>query len=187
MKIFPDNYEAEVAVNPSIKAGSAIICPRYATVSNKCESFMDIFWNNADLSVVGNIWTQLSPAVKVNDPIKAGTWYKLTAVIAKQDNMNRLIVMIDDTNYTDETDSSTLTNPCLALITYDLNRVYDVSYDNFRVREYAATEPNIVTGSESTYTPANKVNTVMWVVIGAVALIVILIIIVIFAVRRKKH
>lgn len=188
LKTFPDNYVAEVGVNPNIKAGSAILCPRYLTVSNKYEAFLDIFWNNAALNKVDdNIWSQLSPAVKANEVVQAGTWYKLTTVISKQSNMNRLIVMIDDTNYIDETDSHPLTNPGLALITYDLNKAFDASYDNFRVREYAATEPTIVTGSEATHTPSKNATTVMWIVIGSVVVIAIAILTVIILRRGKKQ
>jgi len=188
LKTFPDNYVAEVDVNPNIKAGSAILCPRYLTVSNKYEAFLDIFWNNAALNkVVDNIWSQLSPPVKANDVVQAGTLYKLTAVISKQDNTDRLIVLIDDTNYIDQTDSPPLMNPGLALITYDLNKSFDVSYDNLRVREYSATEPTIVTGNEATHTPETKTNTVMWIVIGAAVLIAIVVVgAVIIRIRGKK-
>jgi hypothetical protein len=180
---------AEVDVNPNIKAGSAILCPRYLTVSNKYEAFLDIFWNNAALNkVVDNIWSQLSPPVKANDVVQAGTSYKLTTVISKQGDLNHLIVLIDDTNYIDQTDSPPLMNPGLALITYDLNKSFDVSYDNFRVREYAATEPTIETGSEATHTAVTKTNSVMWIVIGAVALIAIVVAAaVIIRIRGKKR
>jgi Tol biopolymer transport system component len=149
LKIFPDNYVAEVSVRPNIKAGNSIICPRYTTVMDKYESFMDIFWNNAALNkVVGNTWSQITPAVKVNDPINAGTWYKLTTSISRQGDTNRIMVMLDDTVYIDQTDPS-LTNPGLALITFDLNKAFDVSYDNFWVRAYANTEPMSVMGQET--------------------------------------
>jgi hypothetical protein len=151
LKNFADNYVAEVSVNPGIKAGNAIICARYLTVMDKYESFMDIFWNNAALNkVVGNIWSQISPPVRVNDPINAGSWYKLTTVVSRQEGTNHLMVMIDDTIYIDETDSS-LTNPGLALITFDINRAFDASYDDFRVREYATAEPTPVMGQEQQF------------------------------------
>jgi hypothetical protein len=204
LKNFPDNYVAEVSVNPNIKAGNAIICPRYAIVADKYESFMDIYWNNAALNkVVGNIWSQISPPVKVNDPINAGTWYKLTTVISRQGSTNSLMVMIDDTIYIEETDSS-LMNPGLALITFDLNRAFDVSYDNFWVREYASAEPGSVIGQEQlrtqvettspvtpakTTSPAAPVKTTTnytWIIIGLVLLIIIVIIIAAFTRGHKK-
>ncbi len=153
LKNFPDSYVAEVSVNPNIKAGNAIICPRYGIVADKYESFMDIYWNNAALNkVVSNIWSQITPAVKINDPINTGTWYKLTTVISRQENTNNIIVMIDDTPYIEHTDSS-LTNPGLSLITYDLNKAFDVSYDNFWVREYASAEPALAMGQEQEIFP----------------------------------
>jgi Tol biopolymer transport system component len=153
LKIFPDNYVAEAYVKPNIKAGNAIICPRYTTVMDKYESFMDIFWNNTALNkVIGNIWSQITPAVKVNDPINAGSWYKLTTVISKQGNTNRILVMLDDTVYIDQTDPS-LVNSGLAFITFDLNKNFDVSYDNFWVREYASAEPTSVIGPELEISP----------------------------------
>jgi len=153
LKNFPDNYVAEVSVKPNIKAGNAIICPRYTIVADKYESFMDMFWSNAALNkVVANIWSQLTPPVKLNDPINAGSWYKLSTVVSKQGDTNRLIVMIDDTVYIDQTDAS-LTNPGLALITFDPNRDFDVSYDNFWVRAYAATEPVSAMGQEQDVSP----------------------------------
>jgi len=151
LKNFPDNYVAEISVNPNIKAGNAIICAGYTTVMDKYESFLDIFWNNAALNkVVGNTWSQLTPAVKVNDPINAGSWYKLSTIISRQGDMNRLIVMIDDTIYIDQTDSSVM-NPGLALITFDINRAFDVTYDNFWVRAYASAEPGSVMGKEQEF------------------------------------
>ncbi len=147
LKSFPNNYIAEVDVKPIIKAGSAFINPRYNSVTDKYESLMDIKYNAAGVNkVVNDSWATLqwNP---VNFTINVGTTYKLKAVTLREGATNRLQVYINDVMYVNLTDSS-LSYPGLAFLTYDWQNPFEVTYDNFRVHQYASKEPTSLIGAE---------------------------------------
>ncbi|MDY6834662.1 MAG: DUF2341 domain-containing protein [Chloroflexota bacterium] len=146
LKVFPDNYIAEVMVKP-LKGGAAHINPRYVTVSNKYECMLDAQWGNVLLAkVVDDAWTKIS-LTQLPTKVELNSWYKLTSVVTKEDNTNRMRVYINDIMYLDATDSD-LMYPGLAFLTYDWNNDFHAGYDDFRVREYVSQEPTVSIGVE---------------------------------------
>jgi hypothetical protein len=90
LRKFPDNYVAEVSVEPLLKAAHAQINPRYLSVANKYECLLDAQYNTVALSkVVGNVWQmlQISPTGFAVNP---GTWYQMKVVTLKEGTTNRI-------------------------------------------------------------------------------------------------
>ena len=146
LKVFPDNYIAEVRVKP-INGGAAHINPRYDTVSDKYECMLDAQWENVLLAkVVEDAWTKIA-STKLRSNIEPNTWYELTSVVTKDDSTNRMRIYVDEVMCLDATDSD-LMYPGLAFLSYDWNNDFHVGYDDFRVREYVSEEPTVSIGVE---------------------------------------
>ena len=160
MKVLPLNYIAEIEVNPVIKFGSTIICPRYQAVDDKYETLININFNSTALNkVVNDNWTYIAGAPLAPKEINPGTWYALSTIVTREGSTNRFRVLVDDIQYIDATDSS-LAYTGLALITYDLEDSFQVSYDDFRLRQFATAEPMLATGEEQAYSDFLSVLTV---------------------------
>ncbi len=152
LKQFPDNYIAETDVKGFLntagnQTGGAFITPKYLNVEEKYEHVLDFQHNNAVLNkVVGDQWTNLGTSY-LGYQVEIDQSYKLKAVVLWEVSTNRLKVFINNEIYLDGTDSDLLYDG-LAFLGYDWNEAFHVSYDNFRVREYASQEPTTWIGWE---------------------------------------
>jgi len=163
---FPPNYVVEADVeslgtapiqdypspgNTTVRpTGGAFICARYANVSNKYEQVLGFTWSIAALNkVVGDTWSSLTTPVWLGSEIQAATWYKLTAVVLQG---NYLGVSVNDQPKIPLTADSSLSTTGLAFLGYDAYYGFNIAYDNFRVRQYASSEPSVTIGSEDSIT-----------------------------------
>jgi hypothetical protein len=124
----------------------------YENVSNKYEQVLGFTWSAASLNkVVGDAWTSLG-GQWVGSEVQGSTWYKLAAVVLQG---NQLGVSVNDQSTILLTADSSLSFTGLAFMGYDASHAFNIAFDNFRVREYASSEPVVSIGSEaaSTLTP----------------------------------
>jgi len=168
---FPADYIVESDVKTltdntgGIKTGGAYICPRYQDVSWKYEQVLDLQWNSAALNwVAGDAWGNLTAPVWLGYEVQAATPYKLTGVVLQEPSTeNRLQVFVNDGMYIDTTHyiidpthpELYLLYPTysgLAFLAYDYDQAFHLAYDNFRVREYASSEPIDTIGAEESST-----------------------------------
>jgi Domain of unknown function (DUF2341)/CARDB len=167
LKQFPPNYIVETQVESLFTAptanypspgstterptGGAYICARYQDVSWKYEQVLGFTWSTATLNkVVNDSWTNLAN-VYVGYEVQAATWYKLTAIVLQG---NSLGVSVNDGMQIPLTSDSSLSNNGLAFIGYDWSSAFHIAFDNFRVRQYASSEPIVSIGAEENQTPA---------------------------------
>jgi hypothetical protein len=179
--IYPDPHGNATALRPT---GGAFICARYANVSYKYEQVLQFTWSAVRLNkVVGDAWYTFGNGVWIGNltsppdyALQANMTYKLTAVINQVGSDDRLRIFFNDSinpqidvtdtsttlildGYGNETETGNLTlhypeYSGLAFLGYDAFHAFEIAFDNFRVRQYASSEPTVGMGREesSTYT-----------------------------------
>jgi hypothetical protein len=143
LKQLPSDYVVEIDVNPFTKTGGAFIATRYAGTTDNYQQLIDIQNNGAcfnetlDNSWNNEQWTYMDPVLYSIVPQR---WYTLKAVTAQEGASNRLKVYVNNALFIDRTNAD-ISYSGLAFLTYDWNDAFQVSYDNFRVRQYTVKEP----------------------------------------------
>ena len=157
---FPANYRVESRVKTLTPSDWVFLCTRYANVNNRYQSILitdTSYEGNPDVlyllkTLDTGVTTVLAnpDGIVPNSPVQMGTWYKFGTAVLEQTSTNRLNVYLEGTTYFDVIDSDLPYSSYngLAFEGWSYNTDYSVRFDDFRVREYAASEPTVVIGVE---------------------------------------
>ncbi|MDY6835085.1 MAG: DUF2341 domain-containing protein [Chloroflexota bacterium] len=142
LKTFPDSYVAESNIKGIVKSGVASISPKYESISNRYDSSMDIQWDCVGLSKTVDTNWSLMQCTDLAEPVEVGDWQRLATSILSDTQNNTVMVYGEDVPYVEYTDPD-LSNSGLAFMAFDWNDHFHIVYDDFRVRQYVPSNPDV--------------------------------------------
>jgi Domain of unknown function (DUF2341)/Cadherin-like beta sandwich domain/Divergent InlB B-repeat domain len=146
---FPANYIAEDAVESFVQNGSVFFNARYLDVNWKYEQLIDFQFNQVvENKVVNTVWTNLGITTGV--PTAINTWYPFKSVVLANGNNTILKTYVNGAQIGPDVTDSSLPYPTysgLAFLNFSVNGPFHGGFKDFRVRQYAATEPSAVLGT----------------------------------------
>ena len=146
---FPANYIAEDDVESFVQNGSVCFNARYLDVNWKYEQLIDFQFNQVvENKVVNTVWTNLRLTTGVATAINS--WYPFKSVVLANGNNTVLKTYVNGTQIGPDVTDSSLPYPTysgLAFLNFSVSGTFHGGFKDFRVRQYAVSEPSVALGT----------------------------------------
>ena len=149
---FPGNYVAEADVESFIQNGSIFFNARYQDVNWKYEQVLDFEYNQVvENKVVNTVWTNLG-ITPLGYQTALNTWYGFKAVVLANGTTTTLETFVNGVQIGGAVSDSDLpypTYPGLGFLTFSVDGPFHSGFQDIRVRQYAAVEPQVAMGTST--------------------------------------